>query len=208
MRGFVQNKALKIGGAAVLVVSAFGFLFRDCVNFGKMEGDTKPAKIAVAEKKAEKEFVLRFGNLDTELSESDVYSVIAQINSFREEIRLCEDRKKIADYCRESGNLDGALMNLGMIQTRLENMEKEAEKLSKQGVITNQFSNLLVKMLEILNQDVSMEIAKLTHKLQKNNIPCVLAAGDTFRAASIEQLKKHGDKLGIKIVRAKLQLRK
>ena len=164
MRGFVQNKALKIGGAAVLVVSAFGFLFRDCVNFGKMEGDTKPAKIAVAEKKAEKEFVLRFGNLDTELSESDVYSVIAQINSFREEIRLCEDRKKIADYCRESGNLDGALMNLGMIQTRLENMEKEAEKLSKQGVITNQFSNLLVKMLEILNQDVSMEIAKLTHK--------------------------------------------
>ncbi|HRZ85912.1 MAG TPA: signal recognition particle-docking protein FtsY [Candidatus Paceibacterota bacterium] len=43
-------------------------------------------------------------------------------------------------------------------------------------------------------------IAKIADKLNKNNISCVLAAADTFRAASIEQLKKHGDKLGVKVI--------
>jgi len=43
-------------------------------------------------------------------------------------------------------------------------------------------------------------IAKLAYKLKQNNISCVLAAGDTFRAASIEQLNKHGEKLGIKVI--------
>jgi len=44
-------------------------------------------------------------------------------------------------------------------------------------------------------------IAKVANLLLKNNISCVLAAGDTFRAASIEQLEYHADKLGIKVVK-------
>ncbi len=43
-------------------------------------------------------------------------------------------------------------------------------------------------------------IAKMAYMLQENKIPCVIAAADTFRAASIEQLKKHGEKLGVKII--------
>jgi fused signal recognition particle receptor len=44
-------------------------------------------------------------------------------------------------------------------------------------------------------------IAKLTSLLEKNNISCVLAAADTFRAASIEQLQKHADKLKIPLIK-------
>jgi len=43
-------------------------------------------------------------------------------------------------------------------------------------------------------------IAKITKYLKKRNISCVLAAADTFRAASIEQIKKHGEKLGVKVI--------
>ncbi len=43
-------------------------------------------------------------------------------------------------------------------------------------------------------------IAKVAHFLQKNDISCVLAAADTFRAASIEQLKTHADRLSLPIV--------
>ena len=43
-------------------------------------------------------------------------------------------------------------------------------------------------------------IAKIADFLNKKNISCVLAAGDTFRAASIEQIKKHGDRLGIHVI--------
>jgi fused signal recognition particle receptor len=44
-------------------------------------------------------------------------------------------------------------------------------------------------------------IAKVTDLLKKNNISCVLSASDTFRAASIEQLQIHADKLGVKLIK-------
>jgi len=43
-------------------------------------------------------------------------------------------------------------------------------------------------------------IAKLAHLLKKNKMSCVLAAADTFRAASIEQLKIHGEKIGVPVI--------
>lgn len=42
--------------------------------------------------------------------------------------------------------------------------------------------------------------AKLTKMLQDNGEKVVLGAGDTFRAASIEQLEEHGEKLKAKVI--------
>lgn len=44
-------------------------------------------------------------------------------------------------------------------------------------------------------------IAKVAHLLQQQKISCVLAAGDTFRAAAIQQLEEHADKLGIRVIK-------
>jgi fused signal recognition particle receptor len=44
-------------------------------------------------------------------------------------------------------------------------------------------------------------LAKLAHKLEKEGLSCVLGAGDTFRAASIEQLEKHAEKLKIPLIK-------
>ncbi|MEK6901883.1 MAG: signal recognition particle-docking protein FtsY, partial [Nanoarchaeota archaeon] len=43
-------------------------------------------------------------------------------------------------------------------------------------------------------------IAKLTHYLQQHKKSVVLAACDTFRAAAIQQLEEHGEKLGVKVI--------
>ncbi|MEK6832488.1 MAG: signal recognition particle-docking protein FtsY [Nanoarchaeota archaeon] len=43
-------------------------------------------------------------------------------------------------------------------------------------------------------------IAKFGNLLKEKKLSCVIAAGDTFRAASIEQIKKHGNKLGIEVI--------
>ena len=43
-------------------------------------------------------------------------------------------------------------------------------------------------------------IAKVAENLKSKGISCVLAASDTFRAASIEQLKEHADKIGVKVI--------
>jgi fused signal recognition particle receptor len=44
-------------------------------------------------------------------------------------------------------------------------------------------------------------IAKIANMLKENRISCVLAASDTFRAASIEQLQQHADKVGVKMIK-------
>ncbi len=44
-------------------------------------------------------------------------------------------------------------------------------------------------------------IAKLASLLKEKGISCVLAAADTFRAASIEQLKVHGSRVGVKVIK-------
>ncbi len=44
-------------------------------------------------------------------------------------------------------------------------------------------------------------IAKLTYLLQNSGQQVIWAAGDTFRAASIEQLEKHAGKLGVRVIK-------
>ena len=44
-------------------------------------------------------------------------------------------------------------------------------------------------------------IAKFTHLLKENNLSVVLAAADTFRAASIEQIQIHADKLKVPLIK-------
>jgi len=44
-------------------------------------------------------------------------------------------------------------------------------------------------------------IAKIAHLLKEKGMSSVLAAGDTFRAAAIDQLEEHANNLGIKIIK-------
>ena len=44
-------------------------------------------------------------------------------------------------------------------------------------------------------------IAKVAQYLMDNNLSCVLAASDTFRAAAIDQLQTHADKLKVKLIK-------
>ncbi len=44
-------------------------------------------------------------------------------------------------------------------------------------------------------------IAKLSHRMQKHGLSCVLAAGDTFRAGAIDQISIHAEKLGCRVIK-------
>lgn len=44
-------------------------------------------------------------------------------------------------------------------------------------------------------------LAKMGHFLKKHGLSVVIAAADTFRAGSIEQLQKHADRLGLKVIK-------
>ncbi|MFH0890234.1 MAG: signal recognition particle-docking protein FtsY [Candidatus Aenigmatarchaeota archaeon] len=44
-------------------------------------------------------------------------------------------------------------------------------------------------------------LARVGKYLKDRSLECVFAAGDSFRAASIEQIQVHGDRLGIKVIK-------
>ncbi len=44
-------------------------------------------------------------------------------------------------------------------------------------------------------------IAKVAQRLMDQDYTCVLAAADTFRAGALEQLQRHGNKLGVKVIK-------
>lgn len=59
---------------------------------------------------------------------------------------------------------------------------------------------LIVLMLGINGTGKTTTIAKLAHLITTNNYSVVLAASDTYRAGSIQQLGKHAEKLGVKLI--------
>ncbi len=60
---------------------------------------------------------------------------------------------------------------------------------------------LVVCMVGINGSGKTTSIAKLAKYFQDNGLSVVLAAADTFRAAAIDQLQLHADKLGVKLIK-------
>jgi len=60
---------------------------------------------------------------------------------------------------------------------------------------------VLILFLGFNGSGKTTSLAKVGYFLQKKGFSCVFAAGDSFRAASIEQLEEHGKRLGIKVIK-------
>jgi fused signal recognition particle receptor len=84
------------------------------------------------------------------------------------------------------------LVNHGSID--LEKVIKEAKSAGKPACLV---------FLGFNGAGKTTSIAKVARYLMDNGHSVVLAAGDTFRAASIEQLEHHGDKLGVRVIKHK-----
>ena len=92
-------------------------------------------------------------------------------------------------------------------------VEEEVNRAIKErleGLVNDDYS-FLTQVEEIENPSVffigfngsgkTTSLAKVSHLLDENGHDSVLGAGDTFRAASMEQLEEHGENLGKKVIR-------
>jgi fused signal recognition particle receptor len=59
----------------------------------------------------------------------------------------------------------------------------------------------IISIIGVNGSGKTTSIAKLAHKFQKEGLSVVLAASDTFRAAAIQQLEEHANRLEIKIIK-------
>jgi len=146
--------------------------------------DEKPKKgffVKISEQKVEK----LLGELEENLLENNVaFDVVEKICS---ELKAALLVKKTKDLKKE----------LERILTELLSQEQpDLMKLSSQ-------KPLVIMFVGVNGVGKTTTIAKLTNWFQKQKKSVVLAAADTFRAAAIEQLQSHADKLKVKMIKHK-----
>ncbi len=98
--------------------------------------------------------------------------------------------------------------------------KKQIEKIVKETLEKSIFELINIEGIDLLSQvkekkpyvmifvgfngsGKTTTIARVGHLLKENGLNCVFAAGDTWRAASIEQLEEHGRNLGIDVIKQK-----
>jgi len=127
------------------------------------------------------------------------------------ELALLENNVAVEVIDKIKSDLKGQLVDKPIPRGQVE--ERIAESLHKS--IEDLFSVPGINLLERAKQKKpfvicfvgvngsgkTTSIAKVTNYLQSQGLSVVLAAADTFRAAAIDQLQLHADKLGVKLIR-------
>jgi fused signal recognition particle receptor len=131
-------------------------------------------------------------NFEVELLEADVaFEVSEKIKNdlIKElegkEIKKGSEREIVVEAIRKSLN---EILDLPKI-----NLEEEIKKRKPYLIVFFGFNG----------SGKTTTIAKVANFLTKKGFTCVLAAGDTFRAASIEQIEEHAKKIGIPVIKQK-----
>jgi len=129
------------------------------------------------------------------------------------ELAMMESNVAVEVIEKIKDDLKGELVEKPIRRTRVEETIVLTLKNSIEGLFQNNSISLVdeiknkkekpyvVAFFGINGSGKTTSIAKLASMLKGRGISCVLAASDTFRAASIEQLQIHADKLGIKMVK-------
>ncbi len=126
------------------------------------------------------------------------------------EITLLENNVALEVVDKIRANLSKDLVGIEVKKDKIESTILESLKNSILSVlieppnlidqIKHSLSPYVILFFGINGSGKTTSIAKLAHKLKENNLSCVLAAADTFRAASIEQLQTHGKKLNVPVI--------
>jgi fused signal recognition particle receptor len=137
-----------------------------------------------------------------------------QVNSIYEELELAflenNVALKVVDKIKQklSEDLVGLSVKKGEIEkTILESLKKAiSEVLNEPKSLIEEIKNhsppYIIIFFGVNGTGKTTSIAKLSYLLKKNNISCALAAADTFRAASIEQLEIHANNLKVPIIKS------
>ncbi|MBW2978321.1 signal recognition particle-docking protein FtsY [Candidatus Woesearchaeota archaeon] len=144
----------------------------------------------VTKKISEKQFEDMFWNLEIILLENNVAVEVIE--------KIKQDLKQIL--------VDKPLPRTKITQQILDSLKNTIEGLFKVEKIdliqkTKEKKPLVICFVGINGSGKTTTVAKMVKLFQNNGLSCVIAASDTFRAAAIDQLQKHADNLGIKLIK-------
>ena len=164
----------------------------------KLEKETEEIKEDIEEKNSffqrcqrtvdEEKFEELFSELELILLQSNV--ALETVDSIKSSLK-----KRLIGKILKEVNLEEELKN--SIKEILINPPNFLEKINES---LKEKSPFVILFAGINGAGKTTTIAKIANYLQKNNLSVCLAAADTFRAASIEQLKEHAEKLKVHLI--------
>ncbi len=150
-------------------------------------------KIA-AKRISEKEFEEMFWELEVGLLENNVaVEVIEKIKG--------DLKNELVDKPIKRGQIEETIVAALKASISTLFIKEEIDILDEAAEAKKKHKPLVVCMVGINGSGKTTTIAKLTHYLQANGYSVVISASDTFRAAAIDQLQIHADKLGVKLIK-------
>ncbi len=172
------------------------------------------AKIEKAEEKPAEEQKTFFGKLKQSITTKTISAEKFNELFWDLEIVLLENNVSVEVTERIKKDLEQELVDKPLPRD-VESKILETLKKTLLDILTFEDINLLGKINEkgkqkkpfviaffgINGTGKTTSIAKLTHYFQQQKKSVVLAACDTFRAAAIQQLEEHADKLGVKMIK-------
>ena len=146
--------------------------------------------------------------LEKKISEKDLEDVLGDLEiSLLEADVAFEVSEKIKDDLRN--NLVGKEVKRGKVKEVVVKTFKDSlleildvPKVELKEVIKKSKPSLFV-FLGFNGSGKTTSLAKIGSYLKNKGISCVFAAGDSFRAASIEQIEEHGRRLDINVIKHK-----
>ncbi|MEM5779277.1 MAG: signal recognition particle-docking protein FtsY, partial [Candidatus Aenigmatarchaeota archaeon] len=178
-------------------------------EYEKLEKESKKL-ISEEEKKMEKKTRFKILKLEKEIKESDINKLEndIKISLLQSDVALDVVNKIYDELKRELvgkvikiNEIEKVVLNslrriifeiLNQESINLEKLIEENKKLGKPTVIL---------FLGFNGSGKTTTLAKLAYLLKKKGFSVVIAAADTFRAASIEQLEEHAKKLNIRMIK-------
>ncbi len=171
--------------------------------FKKTIGETIDQKVGIAEKAKtlvlERELILdegdlekSFDDLEIALLESDVAFPVVEsiIDAIKQE--LIGTHKKIRANT-------GDIVETALRNALLSVMSKEMFDFDE--FIANAPKPVNIVFTGVNGTGKTTTIAKIASRLKENGYSVVVASGDTFRAGATEQIEKHAERIGVKLIK-------
>ena len=139
---------------------------------------------------SEQKFEELFWDIEVTLLENNV--AVEVIELIKKDLKEELTTDKVSRKNVEQIILDTLKLSLDKVLTVPEiNLEKEIEKKKP----------YIIAVIGVNGSGKTTAIAKLTNYLKKQNYSVVIAAADTFRAAAIQQIEEHANKLDVKLIK-------
>lgn len=153
------------------------------------------AAVVTESKLTDDQFSKFFTDLELELIQNNVaFPIIQQLRANLEKELVGKSLPRADITKKVRGILKDTILHILETPKPIDLLELAKEKKAKN-------ESLVIMMVGTNGHGKTTTLAKLTNLFQKNNFRCVFAASDTFRAASIEQLEYHANKLGVRVIK-------